>query len=206
MNKFKKLIMMTQQEDVPYLCIEVLEDGMQISLSDNGYGESIEYSFDKLHWNVLPTGMFTPETNTGTKIYLRGELTPHFALKDSTTGTGIDTDIANSNGIGQFTILKKCNLYGTPCSLIFKDNVSSYPYISGLRCAFARLFKGTPVVNVLNPDFLPIKGLSPYCFYQMFMNCVELEFADLEIPSTENVGAITTGVYYDMFYNCSKLR
>ena len=206
MNKLKKLIMMAQQEDVPYLCIESLEDGMQISLSDNGYSESVEYSFDKLRWNVLPAGMFTPEANTGTKIYLRGGLTPHCALKDSGTGAGIDADIANSKGIGQFTISKKCNLSGTPCSLIFKDKVSSYSYISGLHCAFARLFKGTPVVNVLNPDFLPIKNLSQCCFYQMFANCMELEDADLEIPSTEQTSVVTTRAYYYMFYNCSKLR
>lgn len=194
--------MMAQPEDIPYLCIEALEDGMKISLSDNGYGESIEYSFDKLRWNVLPAGTFTPEADIGEKIYLRGELTPHSVLQDN--DIGFEVDVANSKGIGQFTISKKCNLSGTPCSLIFKDKVSSYPYISGLYCTFARLFKGTLVVNVLNPDFLPVEKLSSYCFYQMFANCVELEDADLEIPSTEQLRI--SGVYYSMFYNCSKLR
>ena len=179
----------------PYLCFEALEDGLQVSLSDNGDGQSLEYSLDKNTWNVINKEELTPSVNAGSKVYFRGNLIPHY---DNATPS-------SSKGIGTFSTTKKFNLSGTPCSLLFGGNISLYLNISDLKASFIRLFAKTQVMNVLNPYFIPCTALSNYCCYGMFADCIELIDADLEILDNRNLGGINTYSFVVIFKNCNNL-
>ena len=86
-----KMSCSSYKENSEYFYIEALEDGLQANLSAN----ACEYSLDGSTWNSLSAATNTPTVNTGEKIYFRGNLIPTL-----------------SNGIGTFTISKKCNLKG----------------------------------------------------------------------------------------------
>lgn len=187
MTGFRKMIMMANQiDDKPYLCIEALEDGMQVSLSDNGYGESTEYSYDKIHWNVLPAGTFTPEVNTGKKVYFRAELTSHYIMNTT-------YDVTNSKGIGKFTITKKCSLSGTPITLLKDKELSPF--------SFKSLFADNTTVVAVADDFLPSAILADYCYYAMFYKCSNLVSAPLLMAETTKIYC-----YAYMFQNCVSLN
>jgi hypothetical protein len=101
MSELKKLVMMTQQEDIPYLCITALEDGMHVSLDYSHTEGFIEYSPDKVHWYNLPAKEPTQPVNGGKSLYFRGELIPEVVTDENN-----NVNIGNSKGIGCFTINK----------------------------------------------------------------------------------------------------
>jgi hypothetical protein len=163
-----------------YLTIEALEDGLTASLSKN----ACEYCVDgDGNWKTLAAGITTESINNGQTLSFRGNLTPVY-----------------NQGIGTFTISKKCNLKGNCMSMLFGDNAANNYSLSGKNYAFCNLFKNcTNIVNV-SSNFLPATTLATSCYGQMFYGCTSLTTAP-ELPATTLVYAC----YNQMFNGCTSL-
>ena len=163
-----------------YLTIEALENGLTASLSTN----ACEYCVDgDGNWKTLAAGTATESINSGHTLSFRGELTPN-----------------SSNGMGTFTISKRCNLKGNCMSMLFGDNAVNNYSLSGKSYAFYKLFKDcTNIVNV-SSNFLPATTLSLRCYYYMFYGCTSLTTAPA-LPAT----TLADDCYYYMFYGCTNL-
>lgn len=164
-----------------YLTIEALEDGLTAALSTN----SCEYCVDgDDNWKTLAANTATESINSGHTLSFRGELTPNV-----------------SNGIGTFTISKRCNLKGNCMSMLFGDNAVNNYSLSGKEYAFLRLFKNcTNIVNV-SDNFLPATTIVSYCYYNMFYGCANLTTAP-ELPAI----SLASSCYHSMFNGCTKLN
>lgn len=163
-----------------YLTIEALEDGLVASLSTN----ACEYCIDgDGNWKSLAAGTPTEAINNGHTLLFRGNLTP-----------------SQWNGVGTFTISKKCNLKGNCMSMLFGDNAADNYSLNGKGNAFRNLFENcTNIVNV-SKNFLPATTLAYSCYYYMFYGCTSLTTAP-ELPAT----TLASGCYEYMFYGCTNL-
>ena len=163
-----------------YLTIEALENGLTAKLSTN----ICEYCIDGDGvWNTLAANTTTPSINQGQMISFRGNLTPN-----------------NSNGIGTFTISKKCNLKGNCMSMLFGDDTENNYSLSGKNYVFYNLFYNCTNIIEVSPNFLPATTLASYCYRQMFYGCTSLTTAP-ELPAT----TLATYCYQYMFRNCTSL-
>ena len=165
---------------VNYLTIEALEDGLTTSLSVN----DCEYCIDgDGNWKSLTAGTTTESINTGQTLSFRGELTPNI-----------------SNGIGTFTINKKCNLKGNCMSMLFGDNAADNFSLSGKDYAFYKLFYNCSTIVNLSENFLPATTLANQCYGGIFVGCTSLTVAP-ELPATE----LASKCYNGMFQGCTSL-
>ena len=163
-----------------YLTIEALEDGLTASLSIN----ACEYCIDGNGvWNTLTAGTTTPSINQGQVVSFRGNLTP-----------------TSSDGIGTFTISKKCNLKGNCMSMLFGDDAINTVSISNKSYAFFHLFYKCHNIIEVSPNFLPALVLANHCYMSMFAHCSALINAP-ELPSTD----LKAACYCAMFYGCTSL-
>ena len=163
-----------------YLTIEALEDGLTASLSTN----ACEYCVDgDGNWKSLAAGNATESINTGQTLSFRGNLKPN-----------------SSNGIGTFTINKKCNLKGNVMSMLFGDNAAHSYSLRGKDYAFYKLFYECKTIINANNLSLPATTLAYNCYGYMFYNCSSLTTAP-ELPAT----TLASYCYYYMFYNCTSL-
>ena len=163
-----------------YLTIEANEDGLTASLSVN----ACEYCVDgDGNWKTLSARTATESINTGQTLSFRGNLTPN-----------------SSNGIGTFTINKKCNLKGNCMSMLFGDNAANNYSLSGKHYAFYKLFYGCSNIVNISSNFLPATTLASYCYHSMFSGCSSLTTAP-ELPVT----TLADYCYQYMFYGCSSL-
>ena len=163
-----------------YLTIEALEDELTASLSLN----TCEYCIDGDGvWKTLASNTYTPSINQGQVISFRGNLTPN-----------------NSNGIGTFTISKKCNLKGNCMSMLFGDDTENNYSLSGKNYAFYRLFYNCTNIIEVSSNFLPATTIASYCYRQMFYGCTSLTTAP-ELPATK----LADYCYNYMFQNCTAL-
>ena len=192
-----------------YLTIEAREDGLTASLSTN----ACEYCVDgDGNWKTLSANTATESINSGQTLSFRGELTP------ITAGA--------NQGIGIFTISKKCNLKGNCMSMLFGDNAVNNYSLSDKRSAFFKLFYNCSNIVTVSSGFLPATTLAESCYYYMFYKCTRLTTAP-ELPATtlatdcygcmfEGCTGLTTApelpattladyCYYEMFYNCTRL-
>lgn len=166
---------------LPYLTFEALEDGLTFSMTNS----TIQYSLDGTTWVALPAGTTSMAINVGGKVYLKATgLTPN-----------------SSSGIGRFIINKKCNLSGTPMSLLFGDEVDKYNDLTGYTYALRQLFYSCSKIISVSDDFLPATKLSSGCYYGMFMGCSSLTKAP-KLVATKLGGTS----YYYMFQNCTSLE
>ena len=163
-----------------YLTIEAIEDGLTASLSLN----TCEYCVGgDGNWKTLSAGTTTESINSGQTLSFRGNLQP-----------------TKSNGIGTFTINKKCNLKGNCMSMLFGDNAADNYSLLNKNYAFYKLFQNcTNIVNV-DSNFLPATTLITDCYNSMFSNCKSLTTAP-ELPAT----TLSNGCYQYMFGNCTSL-
>ena len=163
-----------------YFAIEALEDGLTAKLSTN----ACEYRIDDGSWNTLSTDTNTSSINKGQTLSFRGNLTP-----------------ASNQGIGTFTISRKCNLKGNIMSLLYGDDFIDETDLTGYDYAFYYLFNNcTNIVDASELE-LPATTLASYCYYYMFFNCTGLTIAP-ELPAT----TLTYDCYYAMFRGCDKLN
>lgn len=163
-----------------YLCIEALEDGLQIKLSTN----ACQYSLDKEIWYNLSKVTYTPSINTGERIYFKGNLTPTSLV-----------------GIGTFTISKKCNVLGNCNSMLFGDDAESNLDLTGYNYAFYKLFSYCPNIIDASQLILPATTLAEGCYNEMFVGCASLVTAP-ELPAT----TLANKCYNNMFEDCTKLN
>lgn len=167
-------------EDSNYLTIEALEDGLTASLSRN----ACEYCVDgDGNWKSLAAGTATESIDSGHTLSFRGELTPTL-----------------SQGIGTFTISKKCNLKGNCMSLLFGDNAANNYSLSDKKYAFYKLFYNCANIVNVSSNFLPATTLTKYCYYYMFYGCTSLTDAP-ELPAT----TLANSCYSYMFKGCTSL-
>ena len=163
-----------------YLTILALEDGLQAKLSKN----TISYSLDGGNtWTSLASNTYTPTVNSGQTIMFKGNLTPNV-----------------NDGVGTFTITKKCNLEGNCMSLLFGDDVVNNNSLLGKSYTFQYLFSGCTSIIQVSESFLPATTLSSYCYRYMFSNCTSLTTAP-ELPAT----TLAHWCYYCMFNGCTSL-
>lgn len=158
-----------------YLTIEAREDELTASLSVN----ACEYCVDgDGNWKSLAAGTATESITNGHTLSFRGNLTP-----------------VTNQGIGIFTISKKCNLKGNCMSMLFGDDAADNYSLNGKNYAFYGLFRNcTNIVNV-SKNFLPATILSNYCYRNMFYGCTSLTTAP-ELPAT----TLASYCYVSMFY------
>lgn len=143
---------------IPYLAFEALEDDLQVSITKS----ATQYSLDRVNWIDLPAEEFTEPINKGKKVWFRANITPD----------GTDT------GIGTFSCTKKCNLEGTPMSLLYGDRAGDYTSTPNKAYCFAYLFAyNDNIIRVNNPKmFLPAVALtSSYTYAYTFSRCINLE-------------------------------
>ena len=163
-----------------YLTIEANEDGLTASLSVN----ACEYCVDgDGNWKTLSSGTSTESINSGQTLSFRGNLTPN-----------------SSNGIGTFTINKKCNLKGNCMSMLFGDNAADNYSLSGKNYAFYKLFYNCSNIVNVSSNFLPATTLTDYCYQYMFQYCSKLTTAPT-LPAT----TLADYCYQYMFYRCTRL-
>lgn len=170
---------LTEGFEENYMTIEALEDGLTAKLSLN----ACEYSIDAINWSTLAADTYTPSINTGEKIYFKGNITP----------------VANE-GIGTFTITKRCNLKGNCNSLLFGDNAATNMSISDKEEAFHYLFQNCSTIVSVSADFLPATEISYACYMNMFSRCTSLKNTP-KLPAT----TLYEYCYANMFSGCSAL-
>ena len=188
-----------------YLTFEVVSNAMRISFSNN-----CQYSLGTNEWFDLEPGELTPMVEKGRKIYFKA--------------TGL---VPNSSiGIGNFTIIGKCNLSGNCNSMLFGDDAETNLSLSGKSYAFYKLFYNCSTIidasklilpattldrscyncmfegctSLVTAPKLPVTNLALYCYGGMFQNCTSLVTAP-KLPAT----TLNTGCYNHMFQNCSSL-
>ena len=165
---------------VSYLTILALEDGLTASLSS----KACQYCVNgDGNWIDLPAGTATQAINEGQTLSFKGNLNPH-----------------TSNGIGTFSISKKCNLEGNCMSMLFGDNAMNNNSLYGKSSAFYRLFYNCPSIIQVSESFLPATTLSYGCYNNMFYACTNLTQAP-ELPAT----TLANNCYENMFGSCSSL-
>ena len=165
-----------------YLTIEALEDGLNAMLSKN----ACEYCVDgDGNWKSLAAGTATESINNGQTLSFRGNLTPNYE---------------NYDGIGTFTISKKCNLKGNCMSLLFGDEAANNYSLEGKNYAFYKLFSKCSNIVTVSSNFLPATTLADRCYYHMFEKCTSLTTAP-ELPAT----TLANNCYYYMFDGCKSL-
>ena len=163
-----------------YLTIEALEDGLTAKLSNN----ACEYCIDGDGvWKTLAVNTTTPSINQGQIISFRGNLTPN-----------------SSNGIGTFTISKKCNIKGNCISMLFGDDAENNYSLSGKNYTFYKMFYNCTNIIEVSPNFLTATTLAYYCYYNMFYGCTSLTTTP-ELPAT----TLANYCYYSMFQGCTSL-
>ena len=163
-----------------YLTIEACENRLTAKLSTN----ACEYCVDgDGNWKSLAAGTATESINTGQTLSFRGNLTPK-----------------SSNGIGAFTISKKCNLKGNCMSMLFADNAANNYSLSGKNYAFCNLFNECTTIIRVSESFIPATTLATNCYNYMFYNCTNLTAAP-ELPAT----TLATDCYQYMFKGCTSL-
>lgn len=161
-----------------YLTIEALEDNLTVTFTNN-----IEYTIDGQEWIKLKASSESQPINIGQTLSFRGELTPN-----------------KSNGIGTFTINKKCNLKGNCMSMLFGDNAANNYSLSGKDYAFYNLFRDCSNIVNVDSNFLPATTLAEDCYGSMFRGCSSLTTAP-GLPAT----TLAFYCYEYMFYSCSSL-
>ena len=160
-----------------YFTIEALEDGLTAKLSKN----ASEYRIDDGSWNTLSANTNTPSVNKGQTLSFKGSLTPN-------------------NGIGTFTISKKCNVKGNIMSLLYGDNFEGQNDLTGKNYAFYRLFYNCKTIVDVSELILPATTLASYCYTNMFYGCKSLTSAP-QLPAT----TLASYCYQNMFKGCTSL-
>ena len=163
-----------------YFTIEALEDGLTASLSIN----NCDYCIDNdNNWQKLNANESTTAINKGQTILFKGNIIP-----DST------------NGIGKFTISKKCNIKGNPLSLIYSDDFKYYISTTYPNNAFKGLFDSC--TKIVDASYLELTGIanSEQCFSGLFKGCTSLVSAP-NLPSM-SVGKYS---YQNLFKGCTSL-
>ena len=165
---------MNSSNSVP-LSFEALEDGLSISFSNE-----ILYCINGGAWETLLAGENTEEINKGSVI--------SFRHAKSILGNGM---------LGEFSINKKCNVFGVCSSIVPK--VLGEKYMTPQL--FCNLFYDCNTIVDASKLELPATTLADDCYLNMFNGCTSLTTAP-KLPAT----TLADGCYSAMFNGCKKLN
>lgn len=163
-----------------YVTFEALENGFTVSLSTNACEYCVDGDGD---WKSLSAGTSTTSVSTGQTLSFRATITPN-----------------STNGVGTFTLGKKCNVRGNVMALLYGDSGKDNFSLSGKSYAFYRLFRNCSNLIEVSDDFLPATTLASYCYRYMFQSCTGLTKAP-NLPAT----TLQTYCYQYMFTGCTAL-
>lgn len=164
-----------------YLTFVALEDGFTASLSIN----ACEYCVDgDGNWKALAAGASTEAINTGQTLSFRGTITP-----------------VSSNGIGTFSLKKKCKLQGDAKSMLFGDDAKNNTSLAKHQYAFMSLFYNNPNLIEVSDDVLTATTMSLSCYRRMFQGCTGMVRPPSILPAME----LDQYCYRDMFRNCQSM-
>lgn len=164
-----------------YLTVIALEDGFTASLSLN----ACEYCVDGDGvWKALPANAVTEAINTGQSVSFRGTLKP-----------------VSSNGIGTFSLKKKCKIQGDAKSMLFGDDAKINTSLAKHQYAFMGLFYNNPNLIEVADNVLTATIMSLSCYRRMFQSCTGMVRPPSILPAME----LEQYCYRDMFRNCSAM-
>lgn len=158
--------------------IEALEDGLTVTFSNNNY---LNYKIEGGTWTPLPYNTATPSINAGQRIYFKTQV----------------QRTVSTNGIGTFSINKRCNIVGKINDLF---PMWDFPQDGGSR-VFYRLFYNCNKIVKVDNDLLKDIALSKESFEEMFYGCSSM------INAPELYAQVSVeGCYKAMLKNCSSLQ
>lgn len=191
-----------------HMYIELLEGG---TFGINSAPDYIYYAQEgDAEWTPLAPDYPSKSFPAGSKIYVKGELTP-----------------SSSYGIGTFSITTAFNVGGNVMSLLFGDNAEGQTSLAGYnyafqslfesatklrdiylllpattlsRCCYMNMFKGCSGITVA-PQ-LPATTLAVHCYTGMFEDCISLEIVETKMLSASN---LASWCYGKMFKGCTNL-
>jgi hypothetical protein len=164
-----------------YLTFVALEDGFTASLSLN----ACEYCVDgDGNWKTLAVGASTEAINTGQTLSFRGTITP-----------------VSTNGIGTFSLKKKCKIQGDAKSMLFGDDAKNNTSLAKHQYAFMSLFYNNPNLIEVADNVLTATTMSLSCYRRMFQSCTGMVRPPSILPAME----LDQYCYRDMFRNCSAM-
>lgn len=170
----------TNNQNVNYMAIEALEDGLTVTISGKLSSNSkIEYSIDGVDWVNMEIDVATSPINCGEKLLFKGNY------------------LGNGSAYIVFSISKKCNLKGDIKTLWYGDNAGRYK-----TALYAKLlFSDCTTIQHVDNYFLSAVDLTEYCYCDLFYGCTSLVNAP-ELPAT----TLARECYSGMFYGCTKLN
>lgn len=164
-----------------YLTFVALEDGFTSSLSLN----ACEYCVDGDGvWKPLSANTATEAINTGQSVSFRATIKP-----------------VSSNGIGTFSLKKKCKIQGDAKSMLFGDDAKNNTSLAKHQYAFMSLFYSNPNLIEVADNVLTADTMSLSCYRRMFQSCTGL----IKAPSILPAMNLEQYCYRDMFRGCSAL-
>lgn len=164
-----------------YLTIVALEDGFTASLSLN----ACEYCVDGDGvWKALPANTVTEAINAGQSVSFRGTIKP-----------------VSSNGIGTFSLKKKCKIQGDAKSMLFGGDAKNNTSLAKHQYAFMGLFYSNPNLIEVADNVLTADTMSLSCYRRMFQSCTGL----IKPPSILPAMNLEQYCYRDMFRGCSAM-
>lgn len=179
MGQFRRNLLfslISGKKESNYLTIEALEDGLTVSFDNSG----LSYSIDGGDWVELESYEESAPINKDQIISFKGEFEDY------------------TQGVGQFTISKRCNLKGNCMSIIYGDN--AYGQTSMKNNSFRDLFRFCATIEMVSENFLPATELTYGCYYMMFQCCTSLINAP-KLPAT----TMESDCYGYMFHECTNL-
>lgn len=130
---------------------------------------------DRVNWIDLPAEELTQPVSKGEKVWFRANITP------------------TTTGIGTFSCTKKCNLEGTPMSLLYGDRAGDYPYIPNY--AFMELFNNNIKIISATDDFITFASIGYQACINMFKQC-----SNFVSSLTNFFTTINSNCYNSMYY------
>ena len=149
----------------------------------------IEYSTDKINWNLLgntSTSNLSRTINVGSKLYLR-----------------CNTDNWTNNNTGSNNRIFGCSkVGGNIASLLYGSNFTGEEstFSGSTDMQFFHLFYNNTNLKDASKLILPFLTLTPYCYSEMFKFCGSLLYAP-ELPAL----TLAKRSYEQMFTSCSSL-
>ena len=169
--------------------IEMLESG---TVSWNLHGLTVKYSKNGGPWTAMNSGT-TIQVSQGDEVAFKGE-NSRYSYYDEEEGDYLPMNLMSS---------ARFNAKGNIMSLTDGDDFVQATAVT--EYAFFRFFNdptGENIVPIVSAERLklPAVGLSPYCYFGMFMVCEYLETAP-KLPAM----IMATSCYDSMFQECSSL-
>lgn len=164
------------------MCMEAITSGSCIEIY-NPNGLSIEFKKENDDWTSTSASGINIQVNAGDRVWFRGR-------NESYKGVSIQV------------VSGSCYLYGNLMSLIAGDGFDDETELTGSYTFFELFKNNTGIYNHPTRDIeLPATTLNDWCYYSMFMDCVNLTRAP-KLPAK----VLAEGCYASMFAYCTSIK